>query len=187
MEVSLFHTMADWMNVPYLQTRYGGKTPPRLGMRHPTIAPYGAFRCRDGREVLLSIQNDREWTVFAAQILGDRDLATDPRYARNVARVAHMAEIEAMIRDVMATMDREDAVALLTRTGIACGRLSTTGDLADHPQAWHIEVATPTGPVEMMGRGVRFSDGDFEGSRVPALGEHSAGLRAEFHSRRGRT
>lgn len=181
-EVSLFHTMADWMNVPYLQTRYGGKAPPRLGMRHPTIAPYGAFRCKDGREVLLSIQNDREWTAFATQILGDKDLATDPRYARNIGRVAHMAEIEAMIADVMAGLDREEAVAFLGRTGIACGRLSSTGDLASHPQAWHIEVSTPTGPVEMMGRGVRFSDGVIEGARVPGLGEHSAGLRAEFHS-----
>ncbi len=49
-EVSLFHTMADWMNVPYLQTRYGGAAPRRLGLRHPSIAPYGAFDCADGRQ-----------------------------------------------------------------------------------------------------------------------------------------
>ena len=46
-EVSLFHTMADWMNVPYLQTRYGGTAPARVGLRHPSIAPYGAFRCAE--------------------------------------------------------------------------------------------------------------------------------------------
>lgn len=185
-EISLFHTMADWMNVPYLQTRYGEKAPPRLGMRHPTIAPYGAFRCKDGREILLSVQNDREWAAFAQKVLGDASLATDARYARNVARVAHMAEIEAMIAKVMKRYDREEAVALLSEAGIACGRLSTTGDIAAHPQAWHVEVQTPSGPVEMMGRGARFSDASFGGGRVPALGEHSAALRAEFHSRRGR-
>lgn len=185
-EVSLFHTMADWMNVPYLQTRYGGKAPPRLGMRHPTIAPYGAFRCRDGREILLSVQNDREWAAFAEKILGDRGLASDPRFANNVSRVAHMSEIESMIGAVLIMYDREEAVEKLSSAGIACGRLSTPEDLARHPQAWHIEVKTPTGPAELMGRGVRFSDGMIEGGRVPAIGEHSAGLRAEFHQNSGR-
>ena len=181
-EVSLFHTMADWMNVPYLQTRYGGKAPPRLGMRHPTIAPYGAFRCRDGREILLSVQNDREWAAFATRILGEDALVSDPRYASNVERVAHMAEIEALVGKVMAQLDREEAVAKLNAAGIACGRLSSMDDLVQHPQAWHLEAETPTGPAELMGRGLRFSDAAFEGGRVPALGEHSAALRAEFHS-----
>ena len=124
-EVSLFHTMADWMNVPYLQTRYGGKAPARVGLRHPSIAPYGAFTCNDGRQVLLSVQNDREWAAFASKVLVQPDLATDDRYARNVGRVAHMAEIEALIAPIFARMDREAAVALLTDAGIACGRLST--------------------------------------------------------------
>ena len=67
-EVSLFHTMADWMNVPYLQTRYGGVAPKRVGLRHPSIAPYGAFTCADGRDILLSVQNDREWATRATLV-----------------------------------------------------------------------------------------------------------------------
>jgi crotonobetainyl-CoA:carnitine CoA-transferase CaiB-like acyl-CoA transferase len=181
-EVSLFHTMADWMNVPYLQTRYGSKPPQRIGMRHPTIAPYGAFICKDDREVLLSVQNDREWAALAGKILGRPELASDPRYANNVGRVAHMMEIEAMIAEVMRSIDRETAVSRLTEAGIACGRLSMMDDLLHHPQAWHINAQSPTGAVEMMGRGIRFSDCGIDGGRVPALGEHSAILRAEFHS-----
>lgn len=185
-EVSLFHTMADWMNVPYLQTRYGGKAPPRLGMRHPSIAPYGAFSCRDGRQILLSVQNDREWASFAGKILGDAALASDPRYATNVDRVEHMAEIESLIANVMEKIDREEAVQRLNAAGIACGRLSSMEDLSRHAQAWHVEVDTPTGPAEMMARGVRFSDSSFQPGRVPALGEQSAALRAEFHPKGGR-
>jgi crotonobetainyl-CoA:carnitine CoA-transferase CaiB-like acyl-CoA transferase len=59
LDVSLFHAIVDWMNVPYLQARYGGKPPQRVGLRHPTIAPYGAFACADGKSVLLSIQTSR--------------------------------------------------------------------------------------------------------------------------------
>lgn len=180
-DVSLFHTMADWMNVPYLQTRYGGKAPARVGLRHPSIAPYGAFICADGRQVLLSVQNDREWAAFAAKILGDVTLADDPRFASNVGRVAHMAEIEAMIVPIFAAIDRETAMMRLAEAGIACGRLSSMADMEHHPQARHIAVDSPTGPVEMMARGLRFSDPDAIGSGpVPALGQHGADLRREF-------
>jgi crotonobetainyl-CoA:carnitine CoA-transferase CaiB-like acyl-CoA transferase len=182
-EVSLFHTMADWMNVPYLQTRYGGAAPERLGLRHPSIAPYGAFACADGRQVLLSVQNDREWAAFCAGVLGDAALARDPRYATNPGRVAHMAEIEALIAPILAAFDREAAMALLSGAGIACGRLSSMDDLVRHPQARRLTCDSPTGPVEVMARGVRLSDAPAaHGGAVPALGSHSAALRAEFHS-----
>ena len=73
------------MNVPYLQHRYGGKTPPRSGLIHPTIAPYGAFDCGDGKGVLLSIQNEREWVNLCAKVLKQPELATDERFGSNKA------------------------------------------------------------------------------------------------------
>lgn len=179
-EVSLFHTMADWMNVPYLQTRYGGTAPARVGLRHPSIAPYGAFACSDGRQVLLSVQNDREWAAFAAKVLGRPDLATDARYAHNVDRVARVAEIEALIAPILARIPREAAVSLLSLAGIACGRLSTMADMERHPQVRHITVDSPTGPVEMMDRGVRFESEPADFGAVPALGQHGDALRQEF-------
>lgn len=184
-EVSLFHTMADWMNVPYLQAQYGGKAPARVGLRHPSIAPYGAFVCADGKQVLLSIQNDREWRSFCEKVLGDRTLADDPRYARNVDRVANMAAIEAKIAAVMTKIDREAAISLLSKAGTASGRLSTMEDLAVHPQARRITVNTPTGPVEMMGRGTHIDGMEQDFGRTPALGEQSERLRQEFESDTG--
>ena len=87
--VSLYHALADWMNVPYLQFVYGGKVPDRAGLNHPTIAPYGAYACGDGKAVLISIQNEREWATFCAEVLGDGAIATDPRFAGNTQRVAN--------------------------------------------------------------------------------------------------
>ena len=57
--------------------RGGGKKPARMGLKHPTIAPYGAYTCADGKAVLISIQNEREWSQFCADVLGDAALATD--------------------------------------------------------------------------------------------------------------
>ncbi len=179
-EVSLFHTMADWMNVPYLQAAYGGVAPGRLGMRHPSIAPYAAFACADGREVLLAVQSDREWVALATHALGRPELGQDPRYATNVARVAHRAEVEALIAPVLAALDREGAMRLLQAAGIACGRISDLDDLQAHPQARHVTVDSPSGPVRMMGRGVRFGDGGIGTGPVPAKDQHGAALRREF-------
>jgi crotonobetainyl-CoA:carnitine CoA-transferase CaiB-like acyl-CoA transferase len=179
-EVSLFHTMADWMNVPHLQAHYGKAPPARVGLQHPTIAPYGAFACADGRQVLLSVQSDREWAVMADKVLGQPDLATDPRYATNVARVAHRDQIDALIAPVLGRLDREAAMDLLGAAGIACGRLSDLDDLAQHPQAKRVTVGSPTGAVEMMARGVRLPDGAIAAGDVPALDQHGAALRAEF-------
>jgi crotonobetainyl-CoA:carnitine CoA-transferase CaiB-like acyl-CoA transferase len=179
-EVSLFHTMADWMNVPYLQTRYGGKAPSRVGLRHPSIAPYGAFACSDGKQLLLSIQNDREWRVLCEKLLGNASLADDPRYARNVDRVANTAAIEKMIGDVLSEVAREDAMRLLNEAGIACGRLSTMEDMLAHPQAQLITVDSPSGPIEMMGRGTRVPGQRNSYGPVPALGADGERLRKEF-------
>src|ERR1700761_741368 len=68
LSVSMFDAVADWMTVPLLQHE-GGRTPQRIGLAHPTIAPYGVFRTRDCVDVLISIQSDREWRVLARDVL----------------------------------------------------------------------------------------------------------------------
>ena len=60
LSISMFDAMADWMTVPLLQQEAG--TPPqRIGLAHTSISPYGAFKSRDGVDILISIQSDREW------------------------------------------------------------------------------------------------------------------------------
>jgi crotonobetainyl-CoA:carnitine CoA-transferase CaiB-like acyl-CoA transferase len=179
-EVSLFHAIADWMNVPYLQTRYGNSPPERVGLRHPSIAPYGAFACSDGRKVLLSIQNEREWTRFCAEVLEQPELEADTRFATNIERVKHVAALEAIVGEVLAKIPREAAIERLTSAGIACGRLSELDDLVAHPQRRTIEVMTEGGEIELLGPGALFPDQLSEFGAVPALGEHGDSIRAEF-------
>src|SRR4029077_7914642 len=102
--VSMFDAIADWMTVPLLQHE-GGKTPQRVGLAHPTIAPYGVFKTRDGAEVLISIQSDREWRVLAGSVLGDAALAANPAFATNVERVKRRAETDARVQAVFGAID----------------------------------------------------------------------------------
>jgi len=178
--VSLYHALSDWMNVPYLQYVYGGKTPPRAGLSHPTIAPYGAFPCGDGKAVLISIQNEREWAALCTEVLGDAALASDPRFAGNNARVANRAALDAIILAVFGSMPREQVVARLERARIAYGRVSTMEDVAQHPQNRYVTVDTPSGPVRCLAPGALIDGAPPSFGPVPALGEHSERLRAEF-------
>ena len=63
LKTSLFDTLADWMSVPLLHQVYGGAAPARVGIRHPSIAPYGAYALGDGSQIVISIQNEREWVA----------------------------------------------------------------------------------------------------------------------------
>ena len=180
-EVSLFHTLADWMNVPYLQTRYGKAPPKRVGVKHPTIAPYGAFTCADGGAVILSIQNEREWARLCAEVLGDGRIAADPRFVSNRARVANRPALDAQVAEALGRLTRAEAMAKLDKAGIAYGGLNSLDDLIAHPQNRIVTVDTPSGPVEMMAPGARSPDAP-PLRAVPGLGQHSAAIRREFSS-----
>ena len=133
-KVSLFDSAAELMSVPYLQARYGGSAPARVGLRHPSIAPYGTFTCSDGRDIVLSIQNEREWLSFCQAVLGEPDIATDPRFSNNQARTANRSELEAAIQAVFGRLTYAQAVDRLTEAQTAYGAINSVHDLIDHPQ-----------------------------------------------------
>jgi itaconate CoA-transferase len=178
--VSMFDAVADWMTVPLLQHE-GGKTPTRVGLAHPTIAPYGVFKTRDGADILISIQSDREWRVLAKDVLGDAALAADPAFATNVERVRRRAETDARVQAVFGAADVAPLSERLALADIAFARVNDTAILATHPHLRRITVATPSGPVSYPAP-PRGRTGGY--GAVPGLGEHSARIRAEFTARR---
>lgn len=179
-EVSLFHAMAEWMNVPYLQHRYGGFTPGRHGLRHPTIAPYGAFDCADGKVLLLAVQNEREWRALCAEVLGDPGMATRPGFASNNERVANRAAVDGLIGEHLARTDRETNIAALEAARIACGRLSDLDDLQSHPQNRFVRVETAGGEVELLAPGASVRDEVRRYGPVPERDAQGDAIRAEF-------
>jgi itaconate CoA-transferase len=180
LELSLFHSIADWMNVPYLQARYGSSPPKRIGLSHPTIAPYGVYRCAGDARLLVAVQNEREWVRFAQQVLSAPGLVADERFASNVARVGNRAALDAAVESVFAAIERDDLIELLERAEIAYGRIVEIGDVAAHPQNRFITVGTPAGPVDLL-ESPSSSAGRREAfGSVPDLGEHSSAIREEF-------
>jgi crotonobetainyl-CoA:carnitine CoA-transferase CaiB-like acyl-CoA transferase len=183
-EVSLFEALAEWMGAPANYTQYGGRPPARMGARHATIAPYGAFETGDGATVLVSVQNDREWVAFCETFLGTPATATDERFARNSARVANRPALEALIAERFAGMDAATALALLDRAGVANARINSVDDFVHHPvlaarDRWR-PVGTPAGPIEALLPPATLAGVEARMDPVPAVGEHTDAILREL-------
>ena len=179
--VSLFDALADWMAVPLMQAEDAQANPPRVGLAHASIAPYGAYACADGSSVLLAVQNPREWARLCADVLILPGLADDHRFHDNPARVANREALDAILKPAFAAFARTDLIAALDAADIAFGTVSSVLDLARHPHLRRVEVGTEFGTVSMSAPAVVRPEREV--ARVgsaPALGEHSAALRKEF-------
>ena len=178
--VSLFDAMADWMTVPLLHQDYAGEAPQRLGLNHPSIAPYGAYTCKGGEQVVISIQNGREWKNFCEQVLWLPDLAEAPDYRTNVDRCSNRAALDREIAAVFSTLSRPELVQRLLSARVAFGAVNSVADLARHPQLRRAPVLTPSGTISTVAPPVIAAGDDTPLRPVPALGEHSDLLRREF-------
>ncbi len=180
-KLSLFDGMAEWLAVPLLHYDYAGRVQQRVGINHATISPYGAYRCADGADIVIAIQNEREWARFCAELLGDAALAADARLCSNQARVENRAYVDELVAAAFAGLDQAQAIARLQQADIAYGRLNDIAGLASHPQLRRNEIDTPSGPARVVAAAAIRTDSAEPRLKVPQLGEHSQKIRAEFN------
>lgn len=176
-EVAMFDSMADWMGVPLLHWTHAKRNTSRYGMGHASIYPYAPFSCRDG-DVIIAIQQPAEWHRFCAGVLENDMLADDPRFADNPARLENRKQLDEIIADVFGKLNCADAIALLETHAIAWGRVSDVPAVAAHPAMRWLDVALPDGTMAAMPRPA--GRPPFEPGPVPAVGQHTGLVRAEF-------
>ena len=177
--VSLFDVLAELMSVPLLEHDYTGAGPERIGLAHPSIAPYGGFTTADGATLVVAVQNDREWVSLATAVLERPELAQDPRYATNPARMAHRAEVDGMVQAFFAERTRAQIEPLLRAARVAYGAVNDLAGLSAHPHLRRWTVASETGPVDMPAN----PNAEYVPAGVPSLprvGEHGERIRREF-------
>ncbi len=185
LKVSLFDGMADWMSVPLLHQEYGGKAPERVGLNHPSIAPYGAYTAGDGSQVVLSIQNEREWLSFCELVLQCPALSRHELFATNELRVRHRPLLNQEIDNVFQTLDKTEMVQRLEQASIAFGLLNSVADLSQHPQLRRVPVESPSGRINEVASPIQWVDDQGNPvpdhwNPVPRVGEHTEQIRREF-------
>jgi itaconate CoA-transferase len=181
-KVAMLDALGEWMTYPMLRHAYTGSPPPRVPTSHPAIAPYGAHRTKDG-QVILGLQNEREWATFCQKVLGDPAVQTDPRFATQPLRGMNRGALTALIEDFFKDMTSADVAALLDRAGIANGRLNEPIDVWNHVQfeardKWRT-VQTEAGPVRALLPPFIFTDQEAAMGDVPSVGQHTDAVLAE--------
>jgi itaconate CoA-transferase len=177
--ISMFDAMAEWMTVPLLNHEHGNPFK-RIGLAHPTIAPYRAFKTRDGADILIAIQNDREWRVLAEKILGDAALSHDPKFATVPKRLEHRDDTDAKVAAVFAAHDVGALMKKLEAADIAFARVNDSALLSTHSHLRRISIDAPSGPVSMPAPASTRAGETRDYGPIPALGAHTEKIRKEF-------
>ncbi|TYO95264.1 itaconate CoA-transferase [Geothermobacter ehrlichii] len=176
-EVSMLEALSEWMGYPLYYSHYGGSPPRRTGAAHATIFPYGPFLSGDGKQVMLGLQNEREWAVFCEQVLMRPELKNDPRFESNSKRVANAEELTAIIHEVFGTLSAQQVVARLDAAAIANARINDMEEVWGHQQLaarnrWR-QVPSPVGPIQALLPPFSISGFEARMDAIPDLGEHT--------------
>jgi len=179
-KVSMFDSLADWMMVPWFHQKYAGRTPKRKGVYHAEIAPYGPFKTADNRDVMIGIQNEREWVRFCDGVLNSDINHSDERFKNNSDRVKNVALLNELIQNQIGQLSHEKVVRLLKKHQIAFANLNTLEQFAEHPQLRLTEVEMNGEMIKMADRPARFAGFETSFGAIPKLGEHDKRIKKEF-------
>ncbi len=155
----------------------GGVVPRRMGNAHPNIVPYQDFQTADGY-MILAVGNDAQFARFC-EVAGHAEWARDERFASNPQRVAHRAELIAMIREATLKRTTREWVEALEAAGVPCGPINRIDQVFEDAQvrARGLRIELPhaaAGVVPLVANPIRLSETPVEYRRAPPmLGEHS--------------
>jgi crotonobetainyl-CoA:carnitine CoA-transferase CaiB-like acyl-CoA transferase len=178
-DISLLDSQIAWLinqGVGYLTD---GRVPPRRGNDHPTIVPYGTFPAAD-RDFVLAVGNDAQFARFVAEA-GAPDMATDPRFATNAARVRNRDVLIPLIEGLTRARAEADWLPRLEALGIPAGPIRDLAETFASPQvaARDMKITLPhpvagRGAVDLIGNPLKFSATPvtYQGA-PPTLGQHT--------------
>jgi itaconate CoA-transferase len=183
-DVSMLESMVEWMGFPMYYAFEGATPPPRAGAAHATIYPYGPFPVGDGSEVMLGLQNEREWAAFCSTVLQQPELAADARFNSNSLRVKNKEALRVLIVTAFASLNRQQVIDRLEQAAIANASVNTMKDVWEHPQLasrnrW-AQVNSPAGVLPALVPPATNSRFQHRMDSIPALGQNSAAILAEL-------
>jgi crotonobetainyl-CoA:carnitine CoA-transferase CaiB-like acyl-CoA transferase len=166
----------------YQGTRWtvAGEVPKAIGNDHPSIAPYGTFRCADG-VLQIGVANQGLWATFAPLVGIDPD---DARFATIPLRSEHRPALTALIEKALAAGSREEWLARFAAAGIPAGAIRSIDEVYEweqtRSQGLVVEVDHPElGSIELPGPALRFDDGPLRTHTAPpTLGQHTESVLA---------
>ncbi len=184
LDVSMLESMVEWMSFPLYYAFEGAAPPPRAGAAHATIYPYGPFPVGDGSNVMLGLQNEREWRIFCEKVLKQPALADEADFSSNSLRVANRDRLRGLIVGAFSKMTIDQVVQYLEDAGIANARVNEMKDVWAHPQLkarnrW-TEVGSPVGALPALIPPATNNQFAARMDPIPGIGEHTRAILKEL-------
>ncbi len=184
-DISMMDAQVAWLTYQ-AATYFANEAPPeRLGAAHPTLVPYQAFMCQDGKYINVAVGSERIWERFC-QGMKMPEMKENPQYATNRDRVRNRAEIVPNLQKIFLTRPVNEWVQDLQEFNVPCGPINDLADVFSDPQLLHrkmfVEMAHPTlGSIKQTGIPIKFSltPGGLD-RHPPLLGEHNSELLQEL-------
>jgi crotonobetainyl-CoA:carnitine CoA-transferase CaiB-like acyl-CoA transferase len=157
---------------------WSGKEPVRTGNGHPNIAPYDAFDTATCA-IYVAVGNDRQFSTLCAQ-LGAPGLAKDPRFASNVERIAHRAQLKAALDTLLRECDGRELTTRLQLAGVPAAPILGIAEVVRDPHARHRDMVIEREDYHGSGFPIKFSRTPSQlRMRPPGRGEHTCEVLAE--------
>ncbi|WP_368185942.1 CaiB/BaiF CoA transferase family protein [Aestuariibius sp. HNIBRBA575] len=148
-----------------------GTAPTRLGNAHPNIVPYQVFDCADGF-IIIAVGNDGQFRKFVG-LLGQEDLADDPRFATNPARLEHREILVPILSALTMTWTKSDLLQACENAGVPAGPINDMAEVFDDPHVKARGLQMSLDGVPSVRCPIRFSGADLSmDDPSPSLGEH---------------
>ena len=143
-EVSLFDSAIFSMSYIAMIYLLTGKVPRRYGSAHPSIVPYQAFECKDGKWIAVAVTNEKFWELFC-KALGLEELINDSRFKTNPDRVANREELLKIIEPKLKEKSRSEWIKIFEEYGVPYGPVYTMDEVFEDP---HVKASGIVGEVE---------------------------------------
>ena len=177
-DISMLDAQVAWLTYQAAFFFANDEPPKRMGAAHPTLVPYQAFMCSDGKYINVAVGSERIWERFC-QGMGREDLKNHPDYSVNSVRVAHRGAIVSMLQEIFLTRPVSEWVEDLQAANVPCGPINDLADVFADPQVLARdmlqEMPHPTlGTIKQTGLPIKFSrtPGGLD-LHPPLLGEHN--------------
>ncbi len=177
-KISLFESLSEWMNVPYLQYIYTKKPPKRVGLSHPSIVPYGCFITKDKKNILFSIQNEREWKAFSKKVI-KLPTQLESKYKSPSMRLKNKTLLNNYIDKTFKKITSTYLIRQFKEYKIAFGLLNSMKEFSNHPQLKKAYTKTKNNKFEFIPPVTLDNKKLFR--KIPELGEHTAKIKKEFN------
>lgn len=181
LDISMLDAAASWLGYFPQHFWHEGAEPPRTGMRHQYLCPYGPYLAADGQYVTLVVASPRDWERFVTGVARRENWLTDARFATIKGRQEHRDELEDAVERLIASEPSGVWLARLREAGLAHGQVRDIASVLDHPQLRERQMfASASSPVGELPL-IRFPLGRPSRPRkLPGLGEDTAEILAEI-------